>query len=146
MDANTTFTRLAWTQEIKELNSKYNFAVDECNADAWANCFTADGVFNALLEGEKPCGTDQLKKFVLTVNAAFGKMNHLTTNELITFEGETAIQKCYLLFFYKKDGQLEGSICVYDDALERENGVWKYSRRNVEVKAKFADIKDESAR
>jgi ketosteroid isomerase-like protein len=142
MDSNTILTRLAWIQEIKELNAKYNFAVDDCDADAWASCFTADGVFNALLEGEKPRGTDQLKAFVRTVNDAFGKMNHLTTNELITFDGETASQKCYLLFFYKKNGQLEGSICVYDDALQRENGEWKYRRRNVEVKAKFADIKD----
>ena len=142
MDPTATFHRLAWIQEIKELNARYNFAVDECDADAWAGCFTADGVFNALLEGERPRGTAQLRAFVRTVNDAFGQMNHLTTNELITFDGETAKQKCYLLFFSKKGGQLEGNICVYDDDLARENGAWKYCRRNVEVKAKFADIED----
>ena len=142
MESISTLSRLAWIQEIKELNAKYNFAVDNCDADAWASCFTSDGVFNALLEGEKPRGTDQLRNFVHTVNDAFGKMNHLTTNELITFDRETARQKCYLLFFYKKGGQLEGNICVYEDELQRENGAWKYSRRDVEVKAKFADIKD----
>lgn len=127
-------------QEIKELNARYNFAVDECAPDAWAACFTADGVFNALLEGEKPKGTEQLKRFALTVNAAFGQMHHLTTNEIITLDGDTARQKCYLLFFYKKDGVLEGTICTYEDWLERENGAWKYSRRDVFAKAKFTHL------
>jgi hypothetical protein len=36
-------------QEIKALNAKYNFSLDEGDADGWARCFTADGTFNAAL-------------------------------------------------------------------------------------------------
>ncbi|MDP9901753.1 nuclear transport factor 2 family protein [Variovorax ginsengisoli] len=142
MTASADPFKTASIQEIKELNARYNFAVDEREPDAWANCFTKNGVFNALLEGERPVGTEQLKKFVYTVNEAFGQMHHLTTNEIITFDGNTARQKCYLMFFYKKNGVLEGTLCTYDDWLEMEEGAWKYSRRDVFVKAKFTDLKD----
>ncbi|WP_017761239.1 nuclear transport factor 2 family protein [Pseudacidovorax intermedius] len=136
-------SRVASILEIQALNAQYNFAVDEADGDAWAACFTTSGVFNALLEGERPVGTEELKKFVTTVNHAFGQMHHLTTNEIISFEGDgKARQKCYLQFFYKKDGQLEGTLCVYDDWLEIENGAWKFSRRDVLPKAKFAHLND----
>jgi len=129
-------------QEIKALNAKYNFSLDEGNADAWATCFTADGVFNAALGGSKLKGTEQLKAFVPTCSATFGTMYHLTTNEIISVDGENARQKCYLQFFAKKDGALDGYICVYDDWLKRENGAWKYSRRDVATKDKFTHLKD----
>ena len=129
-------------QEIKALNAKYNFSIDAGNAEAWASCFTANGVFNAVVEGEAPKGTAQLKAFIATGVAAFGTMYHLTTNEIISIDGEKARQNCYLQFFTKKDGVLDGYICVYDDWLERENGAWKYSRRDVATKDKFTHLKD----
>lgn len=129
-------------QEIKALNAKYNFSLDEGSADAWASCFTADGAFNAAIDGAKPKGTEQLEAFVPTCIATFGTMYHLTTNEVISVDGENARQKCYLQFFAKKDGILDGYICVYDDWLKRENGNWKYSRRDVVTKDKFTHLKD----
>ncbi|NTH22949.1 nuclear transport factor 2 family protein [Agrobacterium rhizogenes] len=137
-------TRTADIQEIKQLNSKYNFAVDDADGAAWAACFTRNGVFNALIEGERPQGPAELEAFVKTCNDAFGKMHHLTTNEIITFDGDTARQKAYLQFFNIKDGKVEGSICVYYDWLEREDGAWKYSRRDVEFKVKFTELKQAS--
>ena len=133
---HTTTNTIEDILEIKELNARYNFAVDERDAEAWAATFTTTGVFHALLPGETPKGTAELQTFVSTVNEAFGKMHHLTTNELITVDGDTATQKCYLLFFYETDDASEGSICVYDDKLEREDGEWKYSERKVYLKTK----------
>jgi ketosteroid isomerase-like protein len=127
-------------QEIKALNAKYNFSIDEGNAEAWAGCFTTDGAFNAAIEGETPKGTEQLKAFVPTGIATFGTMYHLTTNEIISVDGENARQKCYLQFFTKKDGAIDGYICVYDDWLKRENGAWKYSRRDVISKDRFSHL------
>jgi ketosteroid isomerase-like protein len=129
-------------QEIKALNANYNFSVDGGDAKGWANCFTADGEFNPLIEGEKPKGTRQLEAFIGTSSAVFGTMYHLTTNEIISVDGENARQKCYLQFFAKKDGVLDGYICVYDDWLKRENGAWKYSRRDVATKDRFTHLKD----
>jgi ketosteroid isomerase-like protein len=129
-------------QEIKALNAKYNFSLDEGNADAWASCFTADGAFHAAINGAKPKGTEQLQAFVPTCIESFGTMYHLTTNEIISVDGESARQKCYLQFFTKKDGTLDGYICVYDDWLKREKGDWKYSRRDVATKDKFTHLKD----
>ncbi len=138
----TNETRIADIQAIKRLNASYNFAIDDADAEAWAACFTADGVFNALIEGEKPRGTAALQRFVKTVTDAFGQMHHFTTNEIIDFDigGDTARQKCYLQFFYKKNGRIEGAICVYEDWLARENGGWKYSRRDVALKNKFVEF------
>jgi ketosteroid isomerase-like protein len=144
---STTFievTKMASSdiQEIKALNAKYNFSLDESNAEAWASCFTADGAFNASIDGAKPKGTEQLEAFVPTCTATYGTMYHLTTNEIISVDGEHARQKCYLQFFTKKNGTLEGYICVYDDWHKRENGVWKYSRRNVATKDRFTHLED----
>jgi len=132
--------RVADILEIKTLNAKYNYAVDDADGKAWAACFTKSGVFNALIEGQRPRGPEELAAFVKLCNEPFGKMHHLTTNEIITFEGDTARQKAYLQFFVVKDGKTEGSICVYHDWLEREDGAWKYSRRDVEYKVKFTEF------
>ncbi|PJR65886.1 nuclear transport factor 2 family protein [Raoultella sp. T31] len=129
--------------EIKELNAKYNFSVDESDAESWASCFTPDGVFNALLPGKSPRGTQELIDFVEVVAESFGQMHHLTTNEIIIIEGNKAQQKCYLQFIYKKNGLTQGGICIYNDWLEKENGKWKCSRRDVIYKTKFIDIYDE---
>lgn len=126
--------------QIKELNARYNFAVDEGDADCWAACFTRNGTFNALIEGQKPVGTAELKAFVKVVTDAFGEMHHLTTNEVITVEGNTARQKCYLMFYFKINGTLEGHICVYNDWLQYEDGTWKYNRRDVHAKNKFTHL------
>lgn len=129
-------------QEIKALNATYNFAMDDGDPDAWAGCFTKNGAFNALMEGQKPVGTEALKAFVGVCRANFGQMYHLTTNEIITIDGDKATQKCYLQFFVKKDGLLEGYICVYDDLIEREDGKWKFARRDVTAKDKFTRVQD----
>ena len=139
---NTSDRRLSDVQAIRRLNASYNFAIDDADAEAWAACYTTDGVFNALIEGEKPRGTEALKRFVKTVTDAFGQMHHFTTNEIIDFDigGDTARQKCYLQFFYKKNDRIEGAICVYEDWLARENGSWRYSRRDVVLKNKFVEF------
>ncbi|MFJ5162380.1 nuclear transport factor 2 family protein [Pantoea sp. NPDC088449] len=130
--------------EIKELNAKYNFSVDEYYAESWADCSTKDGVFNALLPGRAPRGRDALIKFVDVVVEAFGKMHHLTINEIILLGGNEAQQKCYLQFIYNKNGAIQGGICIYNDWLEKENSKWKYSRRDVVYKTKSVDIPDKS--
>ena len=58
----------------------------------------------------------------------------------ISVNGENARQKCYLQFFTKKDSAIDGYICVYDDWLKRENGAWKYSRRDVISKDRFSHL------
>jgi 4-carboxymuconolactone decarboxylase len=125
---------------VSTVDAKYNFAIDEGNAEEWASCFPADGAFNAAIEGEQPRGTEQLKAFVPTGTTTFGTMYHFTTNEIISADGENARQKCYLQFFSKRDGAINGYICVYDDWLKRENGAWKYNRRDVISKDQFSHL------
>lgn len=126
--------------EILRLNARYNFAVDAGDAQAWAACFTRDGVFHALLEGHTPKGTAELEAFVPACTAAFGTMHHLTTNEVVDVDGDRATQTCYLQFFAEKDGTVQGSICVYRDELAREDGQWRYADRKVEFKRSFATL------
>ena len=94
-------------------------------------------VSDGLLEGHTPTGTEELRAFVKVCNEAFGNMRHLTTNEIINVSGNSATQKCYLLFFNDLDNRVEGHICVYNDTLVRQDGEWKYSRRDVELKMKY---------
>ena len=102
-------------QAIKTLNASYNYAIDESDGKAWVACFTRKGVFNGIVKGEHPRGAEELAIFFKTSNNVFGEMHHLTTNEIITFDGDTARQKAYLQFFSKNNGKVEGSICVYQD-------------------------------
>ena len=124
--------------EIMRLNARYNFAIDAGDADAWASCFTQDGVFHALLEGHTPKGTEELAAFVPVCVEAFGAMHHLTTNEVIEVHGDTATQNCYLQFLAEKDGQLQANICIYRDELRLEDGAWRYADRKVDFKRQFA--------
>jgi len=131
--------------EIMRLNARYNFSVDAADGPAWADCFTRDGVFYALLEGHTPKGADELSAFVPVLVEAFGTMHHLTTNEIIDVDGDTATQTCYLQFFVANKGLTQGSLCVYHDELAREDGAWKFVSRRVDFKRPFTTLTDDDA-
>lgn len=133
-------TSLQAIEEIRALGARYNYAVDEGTPEEWAATFSTDGVFHALIEGQTPKGHAELAAFVPLCRETFGPMRHLTMNELIEVDGDTATQTAYLLFFAQKDGVVDGTVCVYEDELVREDGAWKFSDRKVRPVMPFTQL------
>ncbi|MGW0038751.1 nuclear transport factor 2 family protein [Gordonia sp. NPDC003376] len=131
---------LSIINEIRALGARYNFAIDEGTAQEWADTFSTDGVFHALIEGQEPKGHAELAAFVPLCRDTFGPMRHLTMNEIITVDGDRATQTCYLLFFAHKEGEIDGTVCVYEDQLAIENGAWKFTDRKVRPVMPFSHL------
>lgn len=139
-EATTSQTTQNAVDEIRALGARYNFALDEGTPQEWADTFAKTGVFHSLIEGQEPRGHAELADFVPLCREAVGPMRHLTMNEIITVTGDTATQTCYLLFFAKKNGNVDGAICVYEDELVLEDGEWKFQDRKVRPVMPFTQL------
>ncbi len=127
-------------EEIRALRARYNYAVDEGTPEEWAATFSKDGVFHALIPGQTPRGHAELAAFVPLCRATFGAMRHLTMNELIEVDGDTATQTAYLLFIAENNGVVDGTVCVFEDELVREDGAWKFADRKVRPAMPFTKL------
>jgi ketosteroid isomerase-like protein len=112
--------------EIEQLYAKYNWAIDSGDAQAWADTFVEDGVFNNFK------GQEQLKGFV---NRWVNDMNGLTrkhwiSNLSVTGDGKTAQGKVYLLLV-DVSGQQPTIItsASYSDELVKTSEGWRFSKR-----------------
>ena len=61
---------------VADFYARYNWAVDEGDADGWANCFTEDGEFNGAIP-ENPKGHAQLREVPLASGKPGGPMRHM---------------------------------------------------------------------
>ncbi len=122
--ALTTADRLA----ILDLAARYNFAIDEVDAEGWAATFTPDGVFDGG-RGEV-AGTEALVAFVHAFQEHMAGTEHWTNNHVIDGDGEQATHRCYLNLIRGESGE---SIirAKYSDTLVKVDGQWKFSRRVV---------------
>jgi uncharacterized protein (TIGR02246 family) len=112
--------------EIQQLYAKYNHAIDSGNADAYADTFTPDGVFN------NNAGREALKKFIETwVGQMKGATRqHWNTNLMITGDSKTAKGSVYLMLVDL--GTKPASImtmAMYDDELVKTPQGWRFTKR-----------------
>ena len=117
--------------EILELAARYNHAIDFADGEAWAGTFTEDGVFNG---GPQPVvGHAALAGFVGGFAQNFGgKGRHWTNNHVIDGDGDTATHTCYLNLLNGKDSVITGR---YHDKLQKVDGQWRFTERNVQPDA-----------
>ena len=113
---------------ILDLAARYNYAIDEVDAEGWAATFTPDGVFDAG-RGEVT-GTEALAKFVHDFQEHMAGTEHWTNNHVIDGDGEQATHRCYLNLIRGESGE---SLlrAKYNDTLVKVGGEWKFSRRVV---------------
>jgi hypothetical protein len=117
--------------EIQQLYARYNHAIDFGNADAWAGCFTPDGLFSAAGTGEFR-GTSALAEFARSMA---GRTNgrHWTNNLLVEGEGAGATARCYLLYVQNSAaGKPPTALLtgVYSDTLARGPAGWRFATRS----------------
>ncbi len=119
-------------EEIRELIQRYAVLTAQGHGDLMAGLFTADGAMTVRIPGQADAeflGRDALAyRFAATVR---GKALPMIHNFLISISGDTALGMCSLeMRTADKDQSIIGS-GYYEDRFRREDGRWKFSRRNV---------------
>ncbi len=127
-------------EEIRQLLGHYNLAIDLGDPDAWAACFTSDGVFECLGVpdgnpfGGRHSGTAELRAYAAThFSIAKGNARHWNANLVIddTSDGDhtAATMTCYMLALSVGGAALAGSTGIYRDELRKVNGTWLFTSR-----------------
>ena len=114
---------------IRELSARYNYAIDEGQADEWVATFVADGTFESTALGTFT-GADALREFATGYSAAFiGR--HCTSDYVVEVNGDDAKQRCYLILVNNAATPVIAVTAVYEDVLRRTADGWRFVHRKV---------------
>ncbi|MBF66958.1 MAG: hypothetical protein CMQ29_04605 [Gammaproteobacteria bacterium] len=109
---------------ITELVAVYNQAIDAGRGEAWADTFTATGVFE--VTGRNPVEGRAALIAMVEAQAADSGIRHWTTNFVIDPAGDGATLRCDLTLLRGAEILLTGR---YEDELARQDDGWKFTRR-----------------
>jgi bifunctional aromatase (cyclase/dehydratase) len=118
---------------IQQLYARYNVAIDRGDGEAWANTFTADGVFANNFKGK-----DALVGFVNNwrTNPAMNgaARRHFSADLVITpsAEGATATVSTILVDLATRPASIAGFVS-YNDVLVKTPGGWRFKSRAVKA-------------
>lgn len=118
--------------EIQQLYSKYNHAFDFGKGEAWAACFTPDGVFESQMSG-KVNGSAALTEFGTAFSQRL-KARHWTNNLVVEPAEGGASGTCYLMLLrLAKDDKPTSmaATAVYNDRLVKTGDGWRFASRSV---------------
>jgi hypothetical protein len=108
--------------DIQQLYARYNVAIDAANAEAYADTFTADGVFNTFN------GREALLGFARGYTGT--NRRHWNTNLVITPSPEGAKGSVYLfLLDVSTKPPSIGTAIQYDDTLVKTPQGWRFKKR-----------------
>ena len=131
--------------EIQELVTRYNYAIDRGDVDAWVECFTEDGAFEGIfgrLEGRAALHAFATELTTGPAGERLRPMRHWTTNFVIDPDGEAGgdlggdsarMRADHLLVRPTPAGVELLLTAVYRDRLRRSEGGWRFTERVVEV-------------
>jgi ketosteroid isomerase-like protein len=129
--------------EIADLMARYLFAMDYHDADAYAECFTEDGVLDyamGTLVGREAIRAEA-RVFAAKIGEIFkdwqgnpAKLRHLVQHKSIRIDGDRAWNTG--LWWEMTNGGPEGSLAtpsfgIYEDELVRVGGRWLFKRRKI---------------
>ncbi len=123
---------------IQNILGKYQWLVDEGDADGWASLFTEDGVFASAFLTDHPTGHAQLKATVKETERMFGdRMRHLMGSCFMEYGATTDhvhVKYYSLVTTWKKDeGPRFFCFALYTtDLVQRDDG-WKITRAATQV-------------
>ena len=118
--------------EILQLAGRYAHAIDNNDAEGWADCFTADGAFESEVQG-RFAGRAELIRFSKTVEK-FGRQmevqpRHWTNHWVIDGGGDAATATSYAMLIDTAHGGAIMGTGIYRDRLRKVDGVWKFAER-----------------
>jgi len=110
---------------VQQLYAAYNFAADQGNAKAFAECFPPDGVLQ--LGPMRIQGQEALTEFAAGIG---GGIRHLVTNVLVDGEGDVATGSAYLIVLATDSSPIAiRTSGQYVDRLVRASDGWRFSER-----------------
>jgi len=114
--------------EIEQLYAKYNHALDSGDAVAWADTYTADGVFR-----KTTVGRDALMKFVENFSkSSGGAFRHWVSNLTLVGTTEGADGSVYLtLWNMGVKPQAIVTTGIYIDKLVKTPAGWRFKTRDI---------------
>jgi hypothetical protein len=128
--------QLADQLAIRELVARYNYAIDEDRPEEWVATFVPDGTFESTALGVHR-GQDALLEFATGYVAAFDG-RHVTSDFVVTVEGDDATARCYLIAVNAKTSPPSIlTTAVYDDVLRRTADGWRFVHRKVTPDSAF---------
>lgn len=117
---------------IRELHDTYADAGFRGDMEQWLGCF-ADGCSWVTPHGEMH-GKEQLKATWDLIFSNLGALGFFTVMGGVEVNGDSATDRAYIReVFLAKDGSMEKLVGRYDSQLVRENGAWKFMRREYSV-------------
>jgi hypothetical protein len=125
--ALTTEDQLA----IQGLAARYNFAVDSGDGEGFAATFVETGVLD--LGVTQIEGRPALSEFAETFPTTRRSPRHVSTNLVIDGDGDEATLQAYVMICALSGDPARPtimSIGTYDDILSKEDGTWRFLRRN----------------
>ncbi len=127
---------------IRELLHRYGAGLDLGDEEGWADCFTADGIWEIDGPGARQVlrlqGRDELRAWAAThTRAPAARHKHIVVDPLIAIDGDGATSTSY---FMRVDGFDDGptvqSLGRYvDDLVRGADGRWRFARRRVECES-----------
>lgn len=130
--------------EIEDLMARYLFALDFFDAQAYADCFTEDGVLDwagGTVEGREAIRAEAagMKEAMARVFGAETIVRHFVTNIAIAVDGDRAATRAAWFEAYNSGpadprharSPVMGSFGHYEDELARVSGRWLFKRRKI---------------
>lgn len=122
--------------DVQNLYARYNHASDAGDADAYASCFTDDGVLQIDPLGVTVQGRASLVTYKQRDAAGRGGRYRRHWNgslHLDMLDASTVRGRCYFHGFNGVPGEppVLADAGVYDDRIVRVVGAWKFARRHI---------------
>lgn len=114
---------------IVELSARYLHAFDRGDVDAWLDCFTEDGIFEAVPEAPAT-GRTALRDYAacLVVDVP---VRHAPAALWVQGDGDSATMRSYFTMMRLSDPPETIQVGRYEDRLAKVAGEWKIARRRV---------------
>jgi len=122
----TDLQTLVDIEAIRKITAQYNRATDEGRLEDWLACWTPDGWFGRSNTTRKYVGREGLTELNRGNEVS---ARHVTTDNEIDVDGDTATQICYLMFLDRENGFLPAMFGTYHDRLVRVDGRWLFAER-----------------